>query len=157
MNKKFVELTWPKQNSSTPNDVIGKNVKMRLIEHPYKREFTATIEGHRAKEDGTDLVWYLLRIDSTAAATLGLDLLLFLPEYIDDPRWGREFRKSLKASVIYKYRASMEEMLLDPQTPFTSLGGRVYRILNRDILLKNSFIQGDLHLLSRGHVARPSE
>jgi hypothetical protein len=131
-------IKWARQNA-TPQELLGVRIEVTLEEHYRKKRFLSTIEGYKPilidpeSDDGyEDYRVYSLRPEQNP---LEATHIFFYPEWARFKRGAqRRLRKACKGA--FSYRPSIEELLLNQESPLREIYGMIYKVQNPDILAK---------------------
>jgi len=122
----------------SPDRLIGFRVLLKLTEPEYSKRFAATIVGYKSVR-GPDWKWrlYVLRLNPEDARTIGTtDHVLFHSQYTLD-RKSVLLDRLMREYGAFSMRASMEDLLLNPESVLGKLGGRVYTVRSSDLLAES--------------------
>ena len=151
-------IRWPKEQAGL-EEIKGQRLLMKLVKHPYRREMLLSIEGYMPGPNGWDR-FYGLKVDQATASSIGEEgPLLFHPDnvFFEKRRDLQRFRRKYHKGFIF--RPSIEELLLNPETLFKLIKGRVCKVKDLDLLSNPSLQWSDVRLIAFGKVypLRPYE
>ena len=144
------KLTQEEEKEIQP--ILGQRVKMKLEEHNFENEFSATISRSTVKGDET---WYVIEPDKSAQTRLHVTHLLFHPESATFNRGFRsQSKKDLNRGVIYSYTPSLEDLLLNPQSVYEAITGRVAVIAETSESHPGAADDREFRIISYGRIMR---
>lgn len=148
-------VRWPYGNTAKPEDIVKKRVLVRLEEHPYRREFTAKVAGHKVQADDYEDTWFLVRLSEDATARLDTEYALFHPEGVIFERgFSRVMARNMRKGIIYRYRASLEELLLNPRGICNGVTGRIALPKDTSLIAKDAFKKDEIEILAYARISR---
>lgn len=111
------------EGQKSEKTLFGQTVTMRLEEHPYKKKFSAEIEGVATVRSDDDEKIYLLKLDNEPSQQLCHRHVLFRPESLV---FGGHFQKKSRHSSGLVYTPSLEEFVLRRDPTHKAMLGRLY-------------------------------
>jgi hypothetical protein len=132
------EIKWSRQDA-TPQELLGLRIEVTLEGHYPRKRFLSTVEGYRPilmelKDDNSrenDRVYALRPEPNQLEATQ----IFFYPEWARFKRGARRrLRKACKGT--FSYTPSIEELLLNQESPMREIYGKIYKVQDPDNLPK---------------------
>lgn len=153
-------VKWPREDAS-PEEIVGHRVLVRPEEPLHRGKLLASVDGHRSSphdwENGHDAEdndrLYIFKLDPESAGSFGHgEYIFFHPEWV---RFKRGVQKRLMGGHRgFFHKASMEDLLLNPNCMFKGIFGRLYAIQNPGILTKPALQSSDLKVTAMCSVYR---